>query len=744
MKVYLFLVSMSLPLLSVWPREPSANLPTPEEGEISVFVLLGQSNMVGAGRVHQLQGASLPQPREDILYSYKLPPIPLREEAREVASDGFGPLGPVERTGGQRWGMELTLGPALADTYLPDSPVALIKFARGASNLHNDWHPESDHGERLYERSLHYIRAQLKELRARGLKPELKGAFWFQGERDSSATAEEASAYEDNLKQLISAYRTDFNVPRLPFVLARVNPTKPNYTQAGKVRAAIVDVANADPNTAWINVDDLVFPDRLHVDGPSQFIVGRRAARAWANLALKEDSRSKPNILFLFAEQHHPEVLSPAGHPVIKTPSLQRLADEGVFFDNAYCPTPLCMPSRTSTLLGRFSHDTGILDNDKAVYEIGDQPNLARRLNKAGYLTCHIGKTHLATQWDESFERFQRLGFEDNITTAGKIGVANGWDEDPYVIYLKEQGVHGDFVADYQRRNRVRKEEGNLCDTTPSALDLEHYHDQWVSRTALEWIEAYDDDRPFYLSVNWVGPHVYRDPPEPYASMYDPGQMDPPISTCLDKAPEQIRKRQQRTLEGTGRDCWRKMRAAYYGQVSLVDDGVGKILEALEKKGFLENTLIVYSADHGEMLFDHGLLNKTLMYESSVGVPFIVRYPKSFPEGLRPESFASLVDLAPTFLEWAEADTLPGMQGRSLTPILMGLSDDREEVFSEFREMRMIRKGPWKYVTDPSWKVSQLFNLDDDPEELENVVHTFPEIAERLDDRLQEWLAGNP
>ncbi len=453
---------------------------------------------------------------------------------------------------------------------------------------------------------------------------------------------------------------------------------------------------------------------------------------------MKTPSPHRPNLLFLFSEQHHPEALSPAGNPHIHTPALQRLADEGVYFRNAYCATPLCIPSRTSTLLGRYSHATGIVDNENQLDRIGDQPNLARNLRKAGYRSCHIGKTHLGTSWDESPERMQRLGFEESIATRGKIGMARDWKSDPYLQFQVKEGIREPFVRDYERRAALRKK-GWFNDCEASVLDPEETHDGWISHQALSWLEQVDTERPFYLSVNWAGPHVYRDPPAPYDELYDPEQMPAPITDSLEGAPEWLQARQHKESRGFQEGDWKAHRAAYYAQITMIDDAVGRILSLLEQRNLLENTLIIFAADHGEMLLDHGMIGKTLMYESSVRIPFLARYPAAFPAGLRPQSLISLCDLAPTLLEWAGADPLPDMHGESLSPLLQGQQDDRDLVFSEFRDLYMCRQGAWKLIQHPDGDL-QLFQLDRDPDECRNLAEEEPDRVRNLQNELQQWL----
>jgi arylsulfatase len=442
----------------------------------------------------------------------------------------------------------------------------------------------------------------------------------------------------------------------------------------------------------------------------------------------------KPNILFLFSDQHHPSVLSAVGHPIVRTPHLQRLAEDGACFRNAYCASPLCVPSRTSTMVSRYSHATGIVKN---LYEdlIGDQPNLPRTLRSAGYHTCHIGKTHLAAGTTD-IARMERLGFSESLPTPGKIG--GGEAKGPYIDYLRAKGVFEKFDADYRLRTTGR--EHSLCDARPSVLEVEDYFDQWISRKADDWLRSYRGEQPFYLSVNWPGPHALRDAPGRYATMYDPADMNPPIGDPMNLAPGPIKKRQSQTLAKMQGDCWRGVRASYYGMISLIDDGIGMMLRTLQERGLLENTLVIYASDHGEMLWDHGLVDKTLLYEGSVGVPLIMRYPREIPAQLRPKSFASLIDLAPTLLDFAGAPALPSAQGRSLMPVLRGETDNRDEVFAEMEMTRMVRRGDWKYICDPQWDIQQLFNLKKDPHELDNLIQKEAGVARELHARINAWL----
>ncbi len=450
----------------------------------------------------------------------------------------------------------------------------------------------------------------------------------------------------------------------------------------------------------------------------------------------------RPNLLLLIGEQHRGNCLSCAGHPVVRTPHIDRLAAEGTRFASSYCTTPLCVPSRAAMLIDRFAHASGIVDN---IYEdmVRDQMTVPLALRAAGYRTCHVGKTHLAIgeslKPDRPRNRLDEVGFDDEFATSGKIGapLADGH----YGRYLERLGLRETLRVDYEARQQARKT--SLGDSRPSALPVEHYHDEWVSRKANDYLADLPSDQPFYLAVNWAGPHAFRDAPGQYATMYDAGTIDPPIEDALGKAPEFLRKRQRETLAKLAPVDWRGLRASYYGMVSLIDDGIGRMLATLERRGMLDNTLVVFTADHGEMLCDHGFVYKTLMYEGSVCVPLIVRWPGKFAEGRVVDDAASLIDVPPTLLEAAGCEPWDNMQGRSMANLLRdGRPEPGRAVFSEFHDMRMIRHGRWKYVRDPSWEVQQLFDLENDPQELVNRVDDETQVASELDARIDAWLSA--
>jgi iduronate 2-sulfatase len=251
-----------------------------------VFVLAGQSNMTGHGLASELP-AEYQTPREDVKF------------ASEVISGNKVPTGPVGdtwgplKTGSATYQKQPAIGPeigfgfAMADAMkqmAPDAHVAVIKFARSGANLREQFSPTAKQGLMLYPAMIAFIKEQLDYLRKDGNEIELAGFGWYQGEADTTGTEEDAKAFNANLKGLIAAVRKDLNAPELPFIACRVHPNLERHVHREIVRKAIVDVTESDGHAAWVDVDDLTYPDNLHLDAKSQIEAGKRMVQAWLKI----------------------------------------------------------------------------------------------------------------------------------------------------------------------------------------------------------------------------------------------------------------------------------------------------------------------------------------------------------------------------------------------------------------------------------------------------------------------------
>ncbi len=469
----------------------------------------------------------------------------------------------------------------------------------------------------------------------------------------------------------------------------------------------------------------------------------------------------KPNILLLYADQHSAKYMSCAGDKVIHTPHMDRLAEEGVMFTDAYTPMPLCVPGRVAHLTGRYGHSTGIMHNNNRQL-CREEPTFPQALVRAGYHTVHMGKTHLAqacSPGQPEFEsRLREMGFEEAHGHGGKVACAspNNKDsmfDDEYMKVLKQKGVFDKFHEDYKRRQNELPHYYNA----PSVLNEEDFHDAFIGARTAEWISGYTGDKPFFVWCNWGGPHSPWDAPGKYASMYEPADMEKPTADEGVKLPAALQDRMKGIEDSLPPGEAEKCKANYYGMINVVDDAIGAILSSLEKKGILENTIVIYSSDHGEMMYDHSLLGKSVFFDGSVKVPCIIRYPEAFQQGLRSDALANTIDLVPTLLECAGADAMSCMHGTSMLPVLTGEKNSYQNaVFSELGGVigtnkstqldglswKMVREAEWKYVYNPVWEKQILFNVEEDPDESNNLSGdpVYSAIESRLRTRILDWI----
>lgn len=462
------------------------------------------------------------------------------------------------------------------------------------------------------------------------------------------------------------------------------------------------------------------------------------------------DQASHDNIVFIFPDQHRADAFGAGGEPAICTPHLDRLAAEGVLFRHTYCQSPVCLPSRTSLFSGRYPHQHGILGNTATLWP--DDPCFVRSLRDSGRHTAVFGKLHYTWRHDldmlVSHPLLWSLGFDDAHETAGKMSAGNLRSSE-YSEYLRSRGLLYPFYADLLRRVAAGRDGQAMHG--PSILPEEAHIDAWLGDRSAGWL-AQHDERPFFLWVGLPGPHNPFDPPEPYASQYRPEDMRGGIATPSTDAAATAQVARF-GLSTTDRRAVQEMRAQYYGNISLIDDRVGRILKILEQRGWLQNTWVIYASDHGEMLGDHGLLWKSQFYESAARVPLIIRPPdrlREVPRGVTCDALVELLDVTATMLD-ITGSVLPGQQGKSLLPLTLGTADPshhRQAVFSEIDQRLMVRTERYKLVlTAATLAPLSLWDLTADPDEIDNLVDR-PEagaiIAALLAEEVRPFLARTP
>lgn len=459
--------------------------------------------------------------------------------------------------------------------------------------------------------------------------------------------------------------------------------------------------------------------------------------------------RRPKNVLLIMADQHAPFALGINGDAVAQTPNLDGLARTGVRFDSAYCATPVCLPSRATLFTGRFSHHTGAYNNNTPwPYRY---KTLAHYFKAAGYITSAIGKMHFDDGLTHDFDHrldfnewFQYLGPKTKIW-ADELGFPNGGAGQPQIPALWDK--HDPWAGARADDDR----EGRASVGHVSHLAEEDHFESFVARETISFLKKYSHQYPFFLVSSFLKPHAPFMPAARFAAMYNPGQMKLPDTwgkVDLSTVPRFVRRRIEynpATPELRDPENAKIRIAMYYAQLAQTDDCVGKILRALRELGLEDDTIVLYTADHGEMLGQHGLWDKFVFYQSSVGVPLICRVPGMTPENAQAKEPVSLVQVAATLTELCGLRTPSGLDGASFSESLRHPSRVFDtSVFAEIglprHDRLMIRHGDYKYcyyVND----MPELYNLRADPQEMKNLA-ILPEYRSKVTEmreRLFRW-----
>jgi arylsulfatase len=408
----------------------------------------------------------------------------------------------------------------------------------------------------------------------------------------------------------------------------------------------------------------------------------------------------------------------------VRTPHLDRIASEGVRFTNCVTTSPICVSARVSLATGRYPHTTGVWSN--AVYTLPpDAPTWMRAVRELGYRTSLFGKTHLHPHHPgepdlrENEALLHEWGLDDVNEIAGPRATA--WGMSHMAARWESLGLLDAYRADFEERFANKHHV-----VRPSVLPLEEYADVYVGNCATEYLERYDRSEPWCCWVSFGGPHEPWDTPGPWSSMYRPADMPPPAPP-LEPDLDRPRGSLDRFLSFVAPDFddgeELRMRADYAGNVSLIDDQIGRILDTVEARGELDNTVIVFSSDHGEMNGDHGLIYKMNFFDGAVRVPLLVRTPetaRSGTVGTVNDSPAEWLDIGPTLIEAAGGEPIHRQFGRSLLPALNG-SSHRDEAISEFEGEIMLMNDEWKLVVNRRGEPYLLFDRSADPLETTNL-----------------------
>ena len=474
----------------------------------------------------------------------------------------------------------------------------------------------------------------------------------------------------------------------------------------------------------------------------------------------------RPNILWICTDQQRFDTLGCYGNEYVKTPNLDKLAKNGVKFNLTYSQSPVCTPSRASFLTGRYPRTTRCRQNGQTIPK--DEVLVTKLLADKGYNCGLSGKLHLSAchtsvckttekRIDDGYSAFYWSHHPDS-----EEHIESNWANNEYNLWLRENGMKYTRIP-YRGSKQVQE----------TVMPSKYHHTTWCVNKAVNFIEAnalYEN--PWLFSVNIYDPHHAFDPPTGYMDRYmeklddipmpnyTPGELDDkPIFQKREFVNGAYNNIKNFIYNDMSEYDHKLVRASYWAMVDLIDEQVGRLIEALERTNQLENTIVIFTSDHGEMLGDHGIYMKgPHFYDCSVRVPLIISCPGKISQGVESEALVELTDLAPTILEAVGMEVYSGMQGKSIWKILTGEADlnaHRQDVYSEFYNamhqhknpspfLTMIRNEKYKMVCQHGEDMGELYDMETDPDETNNLWNS-PEhekikykMLKRLCDRIAE------
>lgn len=437
----------------------------------------------------------------------------------------------------------------------------------------------------------------------------------------------------------------------------------------------------------------------------------------------------KPNVLLIMVDQMRADCLSILDHPIVDTPNIDQLARDGALFKHAYAATPSCVPARASLLTGMSQASTGRVGyEDKVPWNY--EHTMPGEFTKAGYHTQAVGKMH--TYPTRNLCGFHNIVLHDGYMHYNRFKheatVAESFDQtDDYLPWLRERaGSHVDITdlgLDCNSSTVVR----------PWHLAEELHPTNWVTTQSIDFLRRRDPAKPFFLKMSYVRPHPPFDPPQAYYDMYrDVEFPDPPIGDWADV--EDLAREGLNPVTAKGIVPKRRLRqaqAAYYALITHIDHQIGRFLMAMEEYGVRDDTVILFASDHGELLGDHHLFRKTLPYEGSTKIPFIISDRGNFlgiEKNIQMDQAVELRDIMPTLLDAAAIDIPKTVEGKSILPLWKReTSIWRDYIHGEHehgeQSYHYITNGKEKYIWYSQTGVEQYFDLVKDPQELKDLAH---------------------
>ncbi len=443
----------------------------------------------------------------------------------------------------------------------------------------------------------------------------------------------------------------------------------------------------------------------------------------------------RPNVLLLMTDQHNANHMGCAGHPNVRTPTLDRIAERGVRFERAYCNNPICSPSRISYVTGQYPHTHGMLGNNNFELDDRNPDTLGAVFRRHGYQTALVGKAHMIRRWDD--EAYEHIRYCD---------LCDADRRDPrkhhYFRYLIDHGI-----ADMY-------EDGSLPPEHPAVsrrhavaeLPYEHTNEHWTGEETLGFLRERDERRPFFLQMSFERPHPHWMPSAEHAGMYDPAEIElgPDYVDWWENRwegrPEFIMRmvRNRMSIFETPEEL-KEALAYHFALITVIDMEMGRVLDYLAETGELEDTIVVYAADHGDFAGDHGIYQKNIgIYESIHHIPFLIAYP-GCPRGEVRDAIIESVDLFPTLCELADVPAPEGMDGRSIMPEVEGRGEGRPHAICEWdfpepqRRVNAIRTRRHRLTYYSHEQGGELYDHESDPYEMHNLWDDPAHLPTRLE-----------
>ncbi|OGV65491.1 MAG: hypothetical protein A3K19_10415 [Lentisphaerae bacterium RIFOXYB12_FULL_65_16] len=432
-------------------------------------------------------------------------------------------------------------------------------------------------------------------------------------------------------------------------------------------------------------------------------------------------TRPRPNVLYLMSDQHNAGCMSAAGHPVVRTPNLDRIAAGGVRFSRAYCNNPICAPSRVSFVTGQYPHTHRILGNDIFELEDANSATLGATFRRHGYQAALIGKGHMVRNWDN--EAYEHIRYCDLCDADRKDPTVHH-----YFKYLMDHGL-----ADmYEDGGLPREHEAIRKKCAVARLPYEHSIEHWTGNETLAFLNQRDTRRPFLIHMSFERPHPHWTPSADHAGMYNPDAipLGPDAVDWWERRwagrPDFIMKAVAGCMRDFTPSDLKKALAYHFALVTVIDMEIGRVLDWLREHGELDNTVIVYTADHGDFAGDHGICDKNIgIYESIHRMPFLLSYPGG-PRGVVRETIIESVDMFPTLCELTDVPSPSGMDGRSIVPEAEGRGGGRDFATCEWdyvgpqKRVCAIRTARHRLVYYSHAQGGELYDHDTDPWEMTN------------------------